>query len=118
MFSLKDEETPVKYLNNNYTEEELRHLNNFKSQLITSSEELSNYIYNARNNPDSVNLKAIIGRISDSTAMNLQNKKGKNKSLPTAHDSNNPVIARPKRSGVSSSSNNNIQEVCGNMQEK
>ena len=76
LFGLKDGETALKYLNNNYTEEELRHLNNSKSQLITSGEELSNYIYNAINNPDSVKLKAIIGRITDSTAMNLQNDTG------------------------------------------
>lgn len=212
LFGLKDGETALKYLNNNYTEEELRHLNNSKSQLITSGEELSNYIYNAINNPDSVKLKAIIGRITDSTAMNLQNdtgidfngfslaydkdnirhiikrhienpkdnlpleyndllkfpyimenydeaslgenkntlivqkwigdkyqlvaeysmksnnlvlkslyktKKERNKSLPVVHDSNESLLGTSEtQSGVSSSSNNNIPKVSGNMQEK
>lgn len=76
LFGLKDGETALKYLDNNYTEEELRHLNNSKSQVITNGEELKEYVYNAINNPENVKIKALIGRITTKTASSLKKDTG------------------------------------------
>lgn len=76
LFGLEDGETALKYLDNNYTEEELRHLNNSKSQVITNGEELKEYVYNAINNPENVKIKALVGRITTKTVSSLKKDTG------------------------------------------
>lgn len=90
LYGIKDSESALKYLKNDYSDEEIGHLNNSKSTLITNEEDLKNYVYNAINNPESIKLKAIIGRITDSTANNLKKDTGIDfRNFSLAYDKNN-----------------------------